>query len=188
VPQIPKAAGKQLSQALTEALGVSLVALQPDGGDSESWVARAMCRWLQAATLAEPQVLRRLFEVGDITAMREVLVCLNSVPLFRDLKRAYDSLLDLGLREDFPSLQFEDSLPHHSSDMELSLNTCGELWVLLLLLLPEHLQTAVAKELGERSIVNDLMKTVRGPWALPLEALRWILAHVLQPPRVQQCS
>ena len=100
-----------------------------------------------------------------------------SVPLF---------FWKASIAEDFPPLCFTA----HSGlvDGELSLHTCCELWVLLLLLLPHHLRAAVAGELAGPSVSVDLVKIVRGPWALPLEALRETLAEMLASPQPQKCS
>lgn len=191
VPHIPRAAGRQLSGALTKALTV----LPPSANHAApaAWAARAMCRWLQAASFAEPQVLRRLFEVGDAVAFQEVTRRLNDIPIYKELRGAYASLLELGLAEDFPQLRFTDrsflaASASRLSNHELNLNTCGELWVLLLLLLPQHIRGAVADELGEASLSLDVVKRVRCPWALPLEALRETLADTLQPLHHQTCS
>ena len=66
---------------------------------------------------------------------------------------------------------------------EVSLWSCGELWVLLLLLLPEHLQLLVSKDLAKKGLAQGLARAVRGPWALPLEAQRETLSHILPTPR-----
>lgn len=188
IPQVPRAAGRQLSNALTSALAVPAAPLPAPKGSIASWASRAMCRWLQAASVAEPQVLRRLFQVGDAIALEEVAGRLNKIPLYTELRAAYASLLELGLTEDFPPLRFSESSVDKASrpaEDVLSLNTCGELWILLLLLLPHHMRAAVEEELVKPSI-SDIAMAVRGPWALPLEALREALGHILQPS--SQCS
>jgi len=146
---------------------------------------------LQAASTAEPQVLRKLLEVGDVVALETILERLACVPLFRDLCRAYSELLTLGLRKEFPPLHFMDVAGHtdfRGALVELGLGNCGELWVMLLLLLPEHLRAAIAEELAEPTVSRDIAKAVRCPWALPLEALRDTLSHLLQLPGATQCA
>jgi len=133
--------------------------------------------------VAEPQVLRRLLEVGDAIALEEVVGRLNKIPLYTELRASYASLLELGLAEDFPPLQFSEGVVEKASrpsEDVLSLNTCGELWIILLLLLPQYIQAAVEEELV-RPLISEIAMAVRGPWALPLEALREELGRVLQP-------
>jgi len=187
IPQVPRAAGRQLSNALTSALAVPAAPLPAPlpipKGSIASWASRAMCRWLQAASVAEPQVLRRLLEVGDAIALEEVVGRLNKIPLYMELRASYASLLELGLAEDFPPLQFSEGAVEKAfrpSEDVLSLNTCGELWIILLLLLPQYIQAAVEEELV-RPLISEIAMAVRGPWALPLEALREELGRVLQP-------
>jgi hypothetical protein len=67
------------------------------------------------------------------------------------------------------------------TDEELTLSTCGELWVLLLLLLPHHLRGVVAVELSAPQVRKDIVRAVRCPWALPLEALCESLDSTLLP-------
>jgi hypothetical protein len=133
-----------------------------------------------------------VLQVGDVIAFEDVITRLTQVELFRDLCEAYSELLVLGLVSEFPPLRFLDGTlgaPVGTFDEVLGLNNCGELWVLMLLLLPQHLRSAVAKELGEASISNDIRQAVRCPWALPLEALREALRLMLQlPDRIEQCA
>lgn len=92
---------------------------------------------------------------------------------------------------EFPPLRFHGVVnrpDHLQGDVKPSLNTCGELWVLLLLLLPEHLRASVSQLLVGLNVTHGISKTVRGPWALPLEVLRGALEHALPPPDSQRCS
>jgi hypothetical protein len=146
----------------------------------ESWAFGAMCRWLQAASVAEPQVLRSLFKVGNAIALKEVMERLGEVPIYQQLVAAYESLLALGLVEDYPPLFLTRDF-ESLEDEELCLDNCGELWVLSLLMLPRHLRNAVAEELAAPCVPIQITRAVRCPWALPLEALRETLEHTLQP-------
>jgi hypothetical protein len=189
VPYVPRAAGRGLSRALVQALSTPQVSILEKSTSCnrgrESWASGAICRWLQAASTAEPQVLRTLFQVGDAIALSQVLDRLRPTPFFRDLLEAYTSLIDLGLVEDFPRLRFAsdgDIWSGIAHGDETCLNTCGELWVLLLLLLPHHLRGMVAEELAPAWVRDEAIKAVRGPWALPLAAFCEALDQLLQPP------
>lgn len=191
IPHVPKAAGKRLSRALLESLASfsspvprSSVPMLP-----RLWATRAMCRWLQAASNAEPQVLRSIFQVPNAEAFTDVLKNLKHLSLFSELCCAYGKLLGLGLMKDFPPLRFTnlDSATSRGGMGEgIGLETCGELWVLLLLLLPQHIRAQIASELGEPSVSEDVIKAVRCPWALPLEALRESLKSTLLCPEAQE--
>jgi len=177
-----KAAGQRLSNALTEALSTCDRSV---GG--ESWAFGAMCRWLQAASVAEPQVLRSLFKVGNAIALKEVMDRLRDVPIYQELVAAYESLLGLGLVEDYPALVLPSDFDSLEEE-ELCLDNCGELWVLSLLMLPKHLRAAVAEELAAPCVPKEITKAVRCPWSLSLEALRETLEHTLQPSHRDVCS
>jgi len=200
VPYVPPAAGRRLARALVASLSSSVhtekckqfsVVPTSDCCADASWAAGAMCRWLQAASTAEPQTLRSLFQVGDVSALQEVLDRLQKVQLYRELCQAYSDLRALGLCQDFPPfvLGKNSSLKAiREKHEELGLNTCGELWVLLLLLLPQHLKAAISDELADPLVTHTVMMAVRCPWALPLEALREALGNLLQLPTVRQCG
>jgi glutathione gamma-glutamylcysteinyltransferase len=189
IPFVPAAAGRRLAEALTTALASSCPALA-----AEPTSTVAMRRWLHAASTVEPQVLKRLLQVGDVSALREVSMRLSALPLYDELCNAYASLVSSGggFKGDFPPLRFRaDDLHDLRADGRLSeptstdqeelpgLATHGELWIMLLLLLPQHLRAAVSEELGCALIPHSIATTVRGPWALPLEALREALGHTL---------
>jgi len=165
----------------------------------------AVRRWLRAVCKAEPQVLGQLLRVADATALHEVLTRLGSFPLFRELCEAYESAVaspgDGINAEFFPPLRVLSPSASYSSrrgawpaaareaDVEdVGLAACGELWVLLLLLLPQHLRVAVAENVAGPRIAQDVARAVRGPWALPLEALRETLSHILPAPQARGCS
>jgi len=197
VPFVPAAAGRRLSEALSAALQDSAGQpwdgpLQPPAVAPASLVA--MRRWLSAASTAEPQVLMQLLQVGDVQAVQEVFARLAAYAPFAELCQAYDAVASsccLGLSDDFPALRFEAAGTSSKSavpPVDLSLHTCGELWVLLLLLLPEHLLVAVSPELARSGVAQGATRAVRGPWALPLEALRETLGHILPLPKELRCA
>eukprot|EP00927_Polykrikos_kofoidii_P048311 TRINITY_DN42546_c0_g1_i1.p1 TRINITY_DN42546_c0_g1~~TRINITY_DN42546_c0_g1_i1.p1 ORF type:complete len:587 (-),score=79.09 TRINITY_DN42546_c0_g1_i1:56-1783(-) len=214
LPYMPPAAGKRLSMALSEHLAAQC---SNHASSWESWSVIAMRRWLHAAAATEPQVLRQLLQVGDVSALREVCDRLQSLPLYMELRDAYAQLVDGAgdptfdtLPAEFPPLRFGvgayslnklgsngDDLTRisgasvgsdRSFDADPSLETCGELWVLLLLLLPEHLRRAASEELAGLSIARAVTSKIKGPWALPTESLRQTLSQILLPPDAKQCA
>lgn len=207
---MPAAAGKRLSKALTDALAVGPIQAghcEQEGCElAPPARVEVMQRWLSAVSAAEPQVLGQLLQVGDSAALREVLSRLDTFAPFRELCGAYAFLAagkGGGLPGEFPPLIFSASAAGVNGDSGhpdppataitsregLGLGACGELWVLLLLLLPEHLRAAVSQELAGPWVAGGVARAVRGPWALPLEALREALGHTLvPPPRRRRCS
>jgi len=193
IPFVPAAAGRRLAVALSSAMPVkadSATASSQDG----AWATVAVNRWLQAACEAERQVLGQLLQVGDVAAAHEVLGRLANFPVYKELCDAYAHLTHNAcsgcLAGEFPPLRFtgdaaEQALP---ADGELGLATCGELWILLLLLLPEHLRASISDRLAGPRISQGMARAVRGPWALPLEALREALDNLLPSPAFQICS
>lgn len=200
---LPKAAGHHLAESLASALAE--VAEAPAAGHIENAdvslpplpeadAASAMQRWLHAASVAEPQVLGKLLQAGDEAALEDLLRCLYQVPTFVVLCRAYEELRRRGgpgcafsglcMIREFPPLRFSRELLASvlQPSGSLSLDTCGELWVLLLMLLPEGLRSLAAPGLVGHSIAHALSKAVRGPWPLPLEALRESMALQLPLP------
>jgi hypothetical protein len=188
IPFIPAAAGRRLAGSLTHSLASQCSAVA-----GESAMTVAVRRWLHVASTVEPQVVKQLLQVGDHGAFHEVLTRLAALPLYAELCSAYASLVSSGggFKGDFPPLRLAagDVLDSQSRDeAALGLDTHGELWILLLLLLPQHLRLAVSEEVGSDSIPRHIAATVRGPWALPLEALREILGHALPDPnKGNQC-
>ncbi|CAE7938342.1 PCS3 [Symbiodinium necroappetens] len=98
-------------------------------------------------------------------------------------QQAYDVATRDYCREvgaNFPPLRFikvprsngRNGTTHIDGSEDLTPWSCGELWVLLLLLLPEHMQVAVSPDIVYQGFAKGLTRAVRGPWALPLEALR----------------
>jgi len=164
---------------------------QCSGHPDEPMTMTAMRRWLHAASMAEPQVLRKLLQVGDASALSEVLDRLDSDPLYKELCSAYGALVASGggFKHVFPSLR-SDAHVHlpDGNEADLGLAQHGELWVLLLLLLPHHLRFAVSPELAALPVQKNIAAVVRGPWALPLEVVRETLAHLIPPLRADACS
>jgi glutathione gamma-glutamylcysteinyltransferase len=186
---VPKAASRRLSHALTAWLETS--GREIPGSLASAWSTRAVCRWLQAVSATEPEILRQIIRVGDNVAFEEVVGRLMRVDMFRELCNAYEELLEFGLASEFPSLRFVGKKLNATTklfDEQLGLSNCGELWVFLLVLLPKHLQMAIARELHETTSAMDIVKAVRCPWALPVEALRETLSILLQPPGSRQCD
>mmetsp|Transcript_119286 Transcript_119286/g.210755 ORF Transcript_119286/g.210755 Transcript_119286/m.210755 type:complete len:505 (-) Transcript_119286:147-1661(-) len=190
IPFVPAAAGRRLSEVLEDALSSHCIGLA-----DEPAMTLAMRRWLHAASSAEPQVVRRLLQVGDADLLKEVVERLHSYSLYKDLSQAYSDLVASGggFKGEFPPLRFgvesaESSAEYTDADAP-GLDTCGELWVLLLLLLPEHLRAAVSQDLAGPFVAQGLPFAVRGPWALPLEALREALGQLLvAPTAANSCS
>jgi len=202
-PFVPPAAGKRLSEALAVALAEPSTAESCTSTPSTllptAAPEAAIRRWLHAVGQAEPQVIRQLLRVGDTEALHEVLHRLHDFPKYLDLCNAYAVTVAAGgcsgVAGYFPPLLNSAASPlrylgttlgsnneagtAHVS--EISLDTCGELWVILLLLLPDHLRGAVWEDLAGPWVAQTLARTVRGPWALPLEALREALGHILPP-------
>lgn len=197
IPYVPAAAGRRLVEALSASLAERTPACT--GGCGEAAAMTTIRRWLRAVSAAEPQVLGQLLRVGDATALREVLARLGTLAPFAELCGAYAAAVAApgdGITADFPPLRVLQpaqegggTWPSAGRDAEveeLGLVACGELWVLLLLLLPEHLRASVAPELAGPWIAQGIAKAVRGPWALPLEAVRETLNHIL--PEARRCS
>merc|ERR1712216_536456 len=146
-------------------------------GNWESWSTVAMRRWLHAASVVEHMVLRRLLQVADNDAVNEVLHRLQDLEIYRVLCSAYSQVVIAGgisisdgrggKPAVFPELVVNSSErrlwdgKNSLGSQELSLDTCGELWVLLLLLLPEHLRSAVAVELAGPLVASSVSATIR---------------------------
>jgi len=211
LPYVPPAAGKRLSKALLAGLKAITSAEPPcteaDCKEITHNSVTILQRWLTAVAFAEPQVLGQLLHVGDVAALQEVLLRLSNFEIYRQLCDAYALLTGGcfgGVPGEFPPLQFSYKCLDHTTastastglDYTVANNqvepwpgTCGELWVVLLLLLPEHLRVAVSPELGGPWVAKGISRAVRGPWALPLEALREALSQILvPPPSPQECS
>jgi len=210
LPYVPPAAGKRLSKALIAGLQADtsgdFPCMKADCKEIAPNSVAILQRWLSAVVFAEPQVLGQLLHVGDVAALQEVLGRLSNFEIFRQLCDAYALLIGGwfgGVPGEFPLLWFSKELPgsaatgasggHGHIVASNSVNpwpgTCGELWVLLLLLLPEHLRVAVSPKLGGPWVAEGIARAVRGPWALPLEALREALSQILVPPlSSQECS
>jgi len=189
---MPRAAGRRLSKALAEALEKDMSASPCSCG--ETTAVSAMRRWLRVASSAEPQILRQILQVGDTGALREVLARLSMFPAFKELCDAYVTVVDApsdGIAADFPPLRFvghsgpavtgiPPAVLCDGQVADLGLGACGEMWVLLLMMLPDHLRGAVASDLAGPWVARGVAGAVRGPWALPLEANRDALGQLLQ--------
>eukprot|EP00435_Cladocopium_sp_Y103_P074889 s777_g52.t1 len=210
VPFVPPAAGRRLS----EALAAKLADIDSATGDqcplptSDTPHLVVMRRWLSAVAAVEPQVWGQLLQIGDLEAVQEVFARLASYQPFMDLCKAYDEATQHFCGAEFPPLRFQASQlstrRQNGNSAELALWSCGELWVLLLLLLPEHLQVLVSPELASAGLAKagtngpewawastticdfvilqnyiGVARAIRGPWALPLEAQRETLSHIL---------
>lgn len=181
---IPTAAGRRLSAALLSSLAEQCPLLL-----GEPPLRVAMERWLRAASEAEPQVLLQLLQVGDPAALIEVLGRLQHHSLFEELCVAYEEIAsrsaEEGIEGKFPPLL------RHRPDLirdEMSLQTCGELWIVLLLLMPEHIRGAVSRSLAGAAVGQQMAATVRGPWALPLEYVRETLRQLIPESRTLMCG
>lgn len=199
IPSIPEAAGKHLAEALSAAFapetGEAEAPRMPSTG-REGAAKAAVERWLRAASVAEPQVLSKLLQAGDEASLIDVLQRLQRMPLFADLCTAYEQLrrtegngcADGGMcmTREFPPLLFSggDCVEEFalSDNSGLNLDSCGELWVLLLLLLPDHLRARASHMLSGNCVGREVSQAVRGPWALPLETIRESLSRTLPEP------
>jgi len=188
VPFVPPAAGRRLS----EAFAAKLFEMDRASGEvrcplptSDTPHVVLMRRWLSAVGAVEPQVWGQLLQVGDLEAVQEVFSRLALYKPFMDFCKAYDEATQHFCGAEFPPLRFQASsgARKQNGNPELTLWSCGELWVLLLLLLPEHLQVLISSELASAGLAKGVALAIRGPWALPLEAQRETLSHILPVPR-----
>lgn len=114
---------------------------------------------------------------------------MSSYQPFKDLCEAYALARQQICTAEFPPLRFRpDDFDNFDLRTELTLWSCGELWVLLLLLLPEHMQQllTVSDSPDLPSFAKGMARAIRGPWALPLEAQRDTLSHILPVPRAKR--
>lgn len=210
VPFVPPAAGRRLSEAFAAKLEAerfqsdipSLAELPVPSVESgcllktlpsQSPHAHAhlvlIHRWLSAVAVVEPQVWGQLLQVSDLEAVQEVFARLSSYQPFKDLCEAYALARQQICTAEFPPLRFRpDDFDNFDLRTELTLWSCGELWVLLLLLLPEHMQQllTVSDSPDLPSFAKGMARAIRGPWALPLEAQRDTLSHILPVPRAKR--
>lgn len=190
VPYVPPAAGTKLAAALGDALAAESAAAPGTAG--AGWAAAALRRWLGAAAGAEPQVLSRLLRATDTAALGALLAQLGArAELFEELRRAYG-----GLAAEAPAAQGTIAalaLPPlrcgssatgqlHKDEAELTPSNCGELWVLLLLLLPEHLRAAVSPQLA-----GHIWEGAARGAAEALCSAGGSLADMLQPAGASRC-
>jgi len=99
--------------------------------------------------------------------------------LFRTLCRAYVELQAFGFYDSFPPLHIHGCKLEDWQMLSDAHQTCGELWILFLLLLPQHIRAAVSEHLAHPDLSSDICEMVQYPWALPLEALKQTLQFAL---------
>eukprot|EP00434_Breviolum_minutum_P031697 symbB.v1.2.028032.t1/scaffold2926.1/size67079/5 len=123
-----------------------------------------MRRWLSAVGAVEPQVWGQLLQVFSRLALYKP---------FMDFCKAYDEATQHFCGAEFPPLRFQASsgARKQNGNPELTLWSCGELWVL------------ISSELASAGLAKGVALAIRGPWALVLEAQRETLLHILPPPR-----
>jgi len=198
-PFVPPAAGRLLSEGFASKLAdLDLEASGCPLPAADNAHVVFMRRFLTTVAAVEPQVFGQLLQVGDVAAVTEVFNRLASYQPFRELCEAYDVATRDYCREvgaNFPPLRYikvarsngRNGTTHIDGSEDLTPWSCGELWVLLLLLLPEHMQVAVSPDIVYQGLAKGLTRAVRGPWALPLEALRETLSHILPQARQRRC-
>merc|ERR1712013_810762 len=147
---VPRAAGQRLSQSVTEFLTRSKLDVPED---LHSVGSLTMWRWLKAVE-GSSQIWSSMLVVHDAAIFREIVTSIRTkAEIFRELHAAYGELLALGLAGSFPPLRFNfgsagaDEVQDEAA--ELSLDTCGELWVLLALLLPQHVRASISEKLAD---------------------------------------
>lgn len=188
---VSKAAGQRLSQSLLDMLSPGRLQA-PEGLDCSS---KAIWRWLRAVESAELRILGNIFSIRSASLFSEMLASIHAKsPLFQRLCESYAELHRLGVAGSFPPLAFnfadrenKQSLSLNQEHEELSLENCGEAWVLFLLLLPQHLRAAVSELLAAEGLSEELCRAIRCPWALPMASLCKALQLAL-PPVQAQCG
>jgi len=191
---MPRAAGQRLCQSVTECLAPGKLDVPKD---LQSSGLVAMWRWLKAAEDSS-RIWSNMLVVHDGAIFREIVSSIHKkAQIFRELHAAYGELHALGLVGNFPPLRFNlgcagvdetpDTLdPKVSPGAELSLDTCGELWVLLVVLLPQHIRASISEKLADPLLTNSICKAVRCPWALPMAGLSEVMRLSL-PDSQTQC-
>lgn len=181
---VPKAAGQRLSQSLSGMLSPGRLQA-PEGLDCYRTI---IWRWLRAVESSELRIMGNIFSIRSASLFSEMLAAMHDKsPLFQRLCESYAELHRLGVAGSFPPLAFNfaDREKHASSlsqeHEELSLENCGEAWVLYLLLLPQHLRAAVSEVLAADNLSEELCKAIRCPWALPMASLCSALELALPP-------
>jgi hypothetical protein len=182
VRYLPKAAGHWIAGSLLEKLAEDQQKLHHFG----SWSMLALSRWLSAVEATSPGILGKIVVVDDMDLFMDIVQQIYSrSELFRTLCRSYAELQTLGFEDSFPSLRIHDCTLLDCQPLSDAPQTCGELWILFLLLLPQHLRAAVSEHLAHPDLSSEICKLVRCPWALPMEALKETLHLAL--PAKQSC-
>eukprot|EP00931_Biecheleriopsis_adriatica_P033518 TRINITY_DN19450_c0_g1_i1.p1 TRINITY_DN19450_c0_g1~~TRINITY_DN19450_c0_g1_i1.p1 ORF type:complete len:498 (-),score=68.99 TRINITY_DN19450_c0_g1_i1:297-1790(-) len=166
---VPRAAGQRLCESISGRLKSGILQI-PEKMHSPEMIA--MWRWLEAASDSS-KILNKILMVRDGATMRDVLESIHKTrPIFKKLCNAYGELIASGAVSSFPPLRIDFDSADVVTELEMSLDTCGELWVLLVLLLPQHLRASIGhKELADPLLSISICKAVRCPWALPMAAL-----------------
>jgi glutathione gamma-glutamylcysteinyltransferase len=176
VRYLPNAAGQWIAGSLLEKLAED----QRTFHNFHSWSMLALSRWLSAVEATSPEILGSIVAVDDMDLfMGMVQQIYSRSELFRTLCGAYVELQALGFTEAFPSLRIHG---YKLEDCQMLLDapqTCGELWILFLLLLPQHMRAAVSEHLAHPDLSTEICNMVEYPWALPMEALKQTLQFAL---------
>mmetsp|Transcript_109375 Transcript_109375/g.211772 ORF Transcript_109375/g.211772 Transcript_109375/m.211772 type:complete len:502 (+) Transcript_109375:53-1558(+) len=181
VRYLPKAAGQWIAGSLLEKLAENQL------HHFNSWSTLALSRWLSAVQATSPGILGKIVVVDDMDLFMGIVQQIYSrSELFRELCRSYAELQALGFDNSFPPLRIHDSKLDNCQSPPGAPQTCGELWILFLLLLPQHLRAAVSEHLAHPDLSSEICKMVRCPWALPMEALKETLHFAL--PAKQSCT
>jgi len=183
VRYLPKAAGQWIAGSLLEKLAED----QLDQYHNFTWPTLALSRWLSAAEVTSPGILGKIVVVDDMDLFMGIVQQIYSrSELFRTLCKSYAELQALGFEDSFPALRIHECKLEDCQSLSDAPQTCGELWILFLLLLPQHLRAAVSEHLAHPNLSSEICKMVRCPWALPMEALKETLHFAL--PAKQSCT
>jgi len=183
VRYLPKAAGQWIAGSLLEKLAEDQRKLR----NFHSWSMLALSRWLSAVEATSPGILGNIVVVDDMDLFMGIVQQIYSrSELFRTLCKSYAELQALGFEDSFPALRIHECKLEDCQSLSDAPQTCGELWILFLLLLPQHLRAAVSEHLAHPNLSSEICKMVRCPWALPMEALKETLHFAL--PAKQSCT
>jgi len=176
VRYLPKAAGQWIAGSLLEKLAEDQWKLH----NFRSWTMLALLRWLSAVEATSPGILGSIVAVDDMDLFIGMVQQIHSrSELFRTLCRAYVELQALGFNDSFPPLRIHSCKPDDCQMLSDAPQTCGELWIIFVLLLPQHMRAAVSEHLAHPDLSSEICKMVRYPWAHPMEALKQTLQFAL---------
>jgi len=182
VRYIPKAAGQWIAESL-----LSKLRQDEKLQDYDSWSMLALSRWLSAVEATSPGILGKIVVVDDMDIFVGMVQQIYSRSgLFRTLCRSYAELRAFGFQDSFPPLRIHGCNLEDCQSLADAPQMCGELWILFLLLLPQHLRAAVSEHLADPQLPSEICKMVRCPWALPMSALKDTLHFAL--PANPSCS